>query len=312
VLFSGSGPQDRNERIMGTAMEPFALLADALTSAGMAVLRYDDRGVGESEGDYASADLDDLIGDARAALDYLLARPEIDLAQTGMLGHSEGAVYAAVLATEYPDLGFAILMAGLGASGEETLITQNILLFEAAGATPEEIDVQVAYVQESFPLIIAGDYDAAGQLLRNYLQTSLDALPEDERALIGDVEAYIEGVVRSQRATYFTPWFGQFLAFDPAEYWSQVSDMPVLAVFGGKDLQVEAEQATAALRAAFEAAGNDDVTFVTLPDANHLFQVAETGSIAEYSVLPAEFTPDFIPLLVEWLDDRVTLQPVEG
>jgi hypothetical protein len=137
VLVSGSGPQDRDEALGGIAIRPFRLLADALTRAGVAVLRYDDRGVGQSTGDFSEATSADFAADAEAAITYLLSRPEIDPDQVGLLGHSEGGLIAAMLGARNDDLDFIISLAGPGVPGREVLTLQSRLLMEAE-ATGEE------------------------------------------------------------------------------------------------------------------------------------------------------------------------------
>src|SRR5512137_282753 len=92
ILITGSGPQNRDEEIFGH--KPFLVLADHLSRRGIAVLRYDDRGVGKSTGNLATATSEDLAGDAWAAWQMLSARPEIDPKRIGLLGHSEGGLIA--------------------------------------------------------------------------------------------------------------------------------------------------------------------------------------------------------------------------
>ena len=121
VLVSGSGPQDRNEDI-GAPLQPFRVLADELTRAGLSVLRYDDRGVGESTGTFAGATTHDFANDAEAAINYLLTRDEIDPDRIGLLGHSEGGYVAAMLGARNDDLDFIILLAGPGVSGRELVV----------------------------------------------------------------------------------------------------------------------------------------------------------------------------------------------
>ncbi|MCB1233362.1 MAG: alpha/beta fold hydrolase, partial [Verrucomicrobiae bacterium] len=138
VLVSGSGPQDRDEYLGGgITIRPFELLANALTPAGIAVLRYDDRGVGASTGEFSTGDLHDFADDAEAAIAYLTTREDIDQDHIGLIGHSEGGAIAAILGARNTDLDFIVSLAGLGVSGEEVLLLQTRLMLEAEGATPE-------------------------------------------------------------------------------------------------------------------------------------------------------------------------------
>jgi uncharacterized protein len=305
VLVSGSGPQDRDETLGGgIAIKPFRLLADALTREGLAVLRYDDRGVGASTGTFSTAVVSDFASDAEAAIDYLLAREEINHQQIGVLGHSEGALVAAMLGARNADLDFIISLAGPGVNGRDLLLVQNQRILEAEGATQEQIDAQLAFVEELTTVL--DDPAAVEALIYAHTLEQAKALPDAERAAIGDLEDYAHRVAEQAMSEFGTDWFASFLAYDPAPDWAQTA-VPVLAIFGGKDVQVDAEQNAPALEAALERAGNEDVEFAVLPNANHLFQEAQTGSPSEYATLPAEFTPDLVPTIVNWLQDHLEI-----
>jgi pimeloyl-ACP methyl ester carboxylesterase len=305
VLVSGSGPQDRDETIAGTAMKPFLLLADQLTPAGVAVLRYDDRGVGASTGDFNSALTSDFTADAAAALAYLATRDDIDPDQIGVLGHSEGGLVASQLGAQgLAD--FIISLAGPGVNGVELLLQQNRRLYESEGATEAQTAMQVEMLETVFPLVIAGDLDAAVDVVREASLEAYATFDAATQAQFGGAEQYAELAAQQVMAQLSSPWFVSFLASDPAPDWAQTT-VPVLAIFGGLDVQVDAEQNAPAMEVALAEAGNEDVTIVVLPDANHLFQSAVSGGVSEYSTLPAEFTPDLIPTILNWLAERVTL-----
>jgi uncharacterized protein len=301
VLMSGSGAQDRDESMRPvTTLKPFALIADALTSAGLAVLRYDDRGVGGSTGDYASATIDELTGDARGALEYLRGRADIDPDRIGLLGHSEGGLYAAKLAATDPAIAFVVGLAAPAVDGVSLIIEQNGAIQRSGGASEEAIALARTAAERSMPAARDGDVEALEASLRDYFGTLWDAASSEERAMVGEREAFIGRQIEGLKERYLSDWFRSFLAYDPGPDWQQVK-VPVLGLFGGKDVQVVADQNEPALRAALERAGDPDVEVVVFPDANHLFQSAQNGSIEEYSTLPAAFTPDLLPTLVEWL-----------
>jgi len=305
VLVSGSGPQDRDETLGGgIAIKPFRLLADALTREGVAVLRYDDRGVGTSTGTFSKAVMSDFASDAGAAISYLLTREEIDPRQVGVLGHSEGGLVAAKLGARNDDLDFIISLAGPGVNGRDLLMLQNQRILEAEGATQEEIDAQLAFVEDLIKVL--DDPAAVEALIYARTLEQAEALPEAERAALGDLEDYAHMVTEQAMSEFGTDWFASFLAYDPAPDWARTT-VPVLAIFGDKDVQVDAEQNAPALEDALEHAGNDDVEIAVLPNANHLFQEAETGSPSEYATLPAEFTPDLVPTIVNWLQNHLEI-----
>lgn|GEM_PF-420644 len=305
VLVSGSGPQDRDESLGGgIAIKPFRLLADALTRAGIAVLRYDDRGVGESGGEFATATTADFASDAEAAITYLLTREEINPDEIGLIGHSEGGLVAAMLGGRNTDLDYIIALAGPGVNGRDLLRLQNQRILEADGATQEQIDAQIAFLDEVF--VVLGDPDAMEEVIYQHTLEELESLPEDERANFGDAEEYARTVAAQTMQQYAGAWFESFLNYDPALDWAQTT-IPVLAIFGEKDVQVDAEQNAPALEASLSEAGNEDYEIVVLPNANHLFQEADTGSPTEYGSLPAEFTPDLLPTILDWLETHVTV-----
>lgn len=308
VLITGSGPQDRDESLAGggIAIKPFALIADHLTRAGIAVLRYDDRGVGQSTGDYSIATSADLATDAAAAITYLQDRPEINAEQIGLLGHSEGGTISAWLGARNSDIAFIISMAGTAVTGGDVLTLQNERIMTADGATPEQVQAQLAYLEGAYPLVEAQDNAALEALATDYAQNLLDMMSEEDRASITDEAAFIEQTVSSTLSFFDTPWARFFLSYNPGEDWAKIT-VPVLGVFGELDLQVIPDQNASALEAALTEAGNTDFTIVTIPQANHLFQTAESGSPSEYAELEQTFDPAFLPLITEWLLERVTV-----
>jgi pimeloyl-ACP methyl ester carboxylesterase len=305
VLVSGSGPQDRDESLGPMIpMKPFALLADGLTRAGIAVLRYDDRGVGESGGNFATASTFDFATDAESAINYLLTRDDINPDEIGLIGHSEGGLVAAMLGARNEDLDFIISLAGPGVPGTEVLLLQNEKIILAEGGTQADVDAQIAFLNEMFAVL--DDPAAIEQLTYERALAELETLSEEQRAQFGDAEQYARMVAQQSAQQYGQGWFESFLTYNPAPDWAQTT-VPVLAIFGGMDVQVDAEQNAPAVEAALTEAGNEDFEIVTLPDANHLFQPTETGAISEYETLPNAFTPDLIPTIVNWLETHVTL-----
>jgi uncharacterized protein len=298
VLVTGSGRQDRDNAMGGIPIKPFKLIAEALTREGIAVLRYDDRGVGGSTGDFAKATLTDFASDAEAAVSYLLARPEINKDQIGLLGHSEGGLVAAMLGARNQDIDFYILMAGPGVNGREVLTMQTRRRMQVDGATQEAIDAEVAFVQALAATV--DDPVAMETLVYQRTLEQVRALPEMQRAALGDIEQYARHVAKQTAQEYSAGWFKSFLNYDPAPDWARTL-VPVLAFFGGKDIQADAAQNAPALEAALKKAGNPDSKVVVLPGANHVFQAAETGSFSEYASLPPKFTPEFLTTILDWL-----------
>jgi len=259
--------------------------------------------VGSSTGDYGSATLGDLASDGEAALEYLRARDEIDPARIGVLGHSEGGLYAAMLAAQDPDIAFVVAMAAPATDGVSLIVAQNEAILRAAGESEAEIGHAVALAEEAMPLARDGDDTALEGVLRDYYGGLWDRQPEQDRTILGERDAFVERQVESQLPLYLSDWYRSLLTYDPAPDWARVK-VPVLGLFGANDVQVVLAQNEPALRAAVGTGGATDVEIVVFPDANHLFQASQTGALAEYSTLASEFTADFLPTLVAWVTER--------
>ncbi|WP_327101236.1 alpha/beta fold hydrolase [Nocardia vinacea] len=281
LMISGSGPQDRNEELMGH--KPFLLLADTYTRAGYAVLRTDDRGVGGTSGNLDDAIYNDLAEDAAAGVRFLRARPDIDPARVGLFGHSEGG-YLAPLVASRPDSGvaFAILMAGPSVPGWEVLIEQNRALLSVAGAPQSRIDDQVTYITDWTNLIRSGDLAAAKDLAYRHNES----LPPNQRASAETLDAYN------------TTYMASFITYDPAAALSALR-IPVLAFLGTKDMQVLATQNEQPMRDRLGA--DPDATVHVFPDLNHFMQPANSGLPSEYTTIETTIAPDVLTYTTTWL-----------
>jgi hypothetical protein len=185
-------------------------------------------------------------------------------------------------------------------------MVQNRLVMEAEGMAETEIEAQLSLLTALFPLVIRDDRDAIEQVVTDYAADYYGSLSPEMQATYGSVEQYTELLGQTLMAQFAPPWMRNFLQLNPAEDWAQTT-VPVLALFGDKDVQVDAAQNAGPLEAALAEAGNTDVTIVTLAGANHLFQAANTGAVSEYASLPGEFTPELIPEILDWLLARVTV-----
>jgi pimeloyl-ACP methyl ester carboxylesterase len=305
LLLSGIGPHDRDASYGSVAsIKPFVLIAEALTEAGLAVLRYDDRGVGASSGDHATATVGDFMADARAALAYLGSRDDLDASRLGLLGHGEGAIYAAAIAADDPDVAFVVGMAPPAVTGVELLVDQNVNAARALDDSPEGIERVRDLSRRLYAAVMDLDLPLAEALTAQFYGSLWDEVDPARRAALGDRDAFVAAQVASQIPIFFSPWYRSFLASDPAADWAAV-EAPVIGIFGGKDTQVPGARNELALRAAVAAGERADLTTVILPGANHLFQAAETGLVAEYRELGDAFDPDFLPTLVDWISATV-------
>ena len=288
VLATGSGPQDRDESLMGH--KPFLVLADAVTRAGVEVLRCDDRGVGSSTGKFATATTLDFAKDALAAVASLRARPEVARDRVGIIGHSEGATVAAIAAAGSRDVAFIVMLAGPALPGRDIEHLQRAWVARRAGASDGDIAETRAKWDEAYAIVAAEPDEVAA---KSRLRALYDGLPAAARADIARA-----GGFDAAAAQLLAPWHRAFLALDPRTYLRQVR-VPVLALDGERDMQVAPEANLPELRKAL--AGDADVTIRELSGLNHLFQSAKTGAPTEYGDIAETMSPTALTLISDWL-----------
>jgi pimeloyl-ACP methyl ester carboxylesterase len=299
VLITGSGPQDRDEALMGH--RPFLVLADHLARAGLAVLRCDDRGVGKSTGDFSKAVTADFADDALAAVAWLQTRKEIDPRRIGLIGHSEGGIVAPMAAVKKPaDIAFIVLLAGVGIPMDELLIQQSRDIGRVMGMSEDHLAENIAAQREMFPQIKQATDDVAAEKVALEIMTRrLGKYPPEERKVMG----LTDEMVAAQARMVATPWFRKLLAYDPRQTLREVK-CPVLAINGEKDLQVAAKENLAAIREALAAGGNTRVKIAELPGLNHLFQTCTTGALSEYGQIEETFAPTALERISSWIREQ--------
>lgn len=294
ILISGSGPQDRNETVFGH--QPFLVLSDYLTSHGIAVLRYDDRGINQSTGDYAQATSADFATDANAAFAYLSTRPEIDHDAIGFVGHSEGGLIGPIAINENQKVAFMVMLAGPGTPALKIIESQNRLIAQSQGADEEEIS-------KSVELSMMISRAAAASTSAEDAEARIRAIMTPEvLAEFGVDESRIESAV----AQSSTPWTRYFLKYDPADFMGAVR-CPVLAINGELDMQVPAEENIAGLHKLLT--NHNDATIMALPGLNHMFQTAKTGALGEYNDIEETFAPHAMQLIADWINTRFAAEP---
>lgn len=295
VLISGSGPQDRDETVFGH--RPFLVLADYLTRQGIAVLRFDDRGVGKSTGDFSTATSEDFASDVLAAIEYLKKRGEINSQQIGLIGHSEGGIIAPIVATKSKDIAFIILMAGTGLTGEEIIYLQQALISRAIGISEEEIIKNRQYNEKIFSIVKSEqDGKIKKEKITQILTDYWNGLSEEEKVKMGDQKVYF----KAQLESLLSLWLHFFLIYDPKPTLSQVQ-CPVLAINGELDLQVPPKENLGAIEEALRRGGNKNYSIKELPGLNHLFQTAETGSPEEYVKIEETISPLALKVIGDWI-----------
>lgn len=287
ILVSGSGPQDRHATI---AEHPwFTVLSDHLLRAGIAVLQYDERGIGESEGNFKAANTIDLASDAKAALNWLRTQPETQPGKTGIIGHSEGGIIASIIASEDSDLPFIILLASPSVTGKELMLTQKLQLELAAGVPESAATTSNLLFKKIYDDITSSELH--GNELKNHIKQQFKSYTGD--AIPGE---QLE-IVASQLSS---PWMKAFLRIDPKPYLSELHSR-VLAIYGSKDLQVDADMNSTSLKEALSEAVLEASTVITLDGLNHLLQPAKTGLPTEYSHIETTIDPEALHLISSWI-----------
>jgi len=282
-LIVGSGPHDRDESLLGH--KPFLVLSDDLTRKGIAVLRVDKRGIGKSTGDYLTATTADFATDTEAGVAWLKTRPEVDPHKIGLIGHSEGAIIAPMVAAADPDVAFIVMMAGSGVPGDQIIVEQGRLIAIAAGQSKDDAGKNAEKTREALS-VVETEKDPA----------TLDRLLTVKLSAEGVPDSAIAGQIKSLT----TPWIRVFLTYDPATALRKLK-IPVLALNGSLDLQVPPAQNLPPIRKAFQDAGNTRAEVDELPGLNHLFQTAKTGAPSEYGQIEETISPAALDKIASWI-----------
>lgn len=294
ILISGSGPQNRDEELLGH--KPFLVIADHLTKNGIAVLRFDDRGVAKSQGDFKKATIEDFSSDVESAIAYLRTRKEIDSKRIGLIGHSEGGIIAPLIAAKRSDVNFIVMLAGPGIPGYELLLLQKAKIESHMGLPAAAAEESLNLIKGAYEIVLASDAQETElrKEVSSYFKSKVgDQMPESQL-----------NTIVSQLTS---PWFIGLLKYDPSPVLSKVK-CPVLALNGGKDLQVPALENLAGIRTALTKGGNSNVTVKEFPALNHLFQECKTCSVSEYADLEESFSPMVLDEMTKWLSNITGLK----
>ncbi len=303
IMITGSGPQNRYEELFGWKV--FQGIADHFTKNGIAVLLYDDRGMGGSGGNVFDVTTEDFATDTLAALKYLQSRSDINPREIGLCGHSEGGIVAPFAAAKSSEVAFIICISGTGVPGKDILLKQTELIARANGEPEEKIRQSVDNIKTIISLIDKGrSEEEIKAKIRGIVEIQIAGMTEEQKKAIKDLEEFRKGMVDELYKQFGGPWFQFFLKLDPAPILEKVK-CPVLLTFGELDLQVPAEWSKEAMVKALERGGNKDFKARIFPKANHLYQAAKTGSPSEYTALPKEFVPGFLEFMSGWILERV-------
>lgn len=299
IMISGSGPQDRDEKLFDH--KPFMVIADHLAKNGIAVLRVDDRGVAQSEGTQVGATSADFATDVEAAIAYLKKRNDINPSQIGLIGHSEGGLIAPIVIANNPeDIAFFVSLAGPGIRGKEVLLPQMRKNAQFYGEKKEDIDFDMVIMEAVFDAIIQSP-----TVTNEEMETIITTIV-NEKAIKASAKMqpkYTEDYAQQLAKQFGGSWFRYFISYDPTSNLEKVT-CPVLALNGALDYQVIPELNLPGMEAAFAKANNKDITLKTVPGLNHLFQNATTGSGGEYAQIEETFDPKTLDFISSWINER--------
>lgn len=299
VLITGSGPQNRNEELLGH--KPFLVIADYLTRNGIGVLRYDDRGTALSKGNFKAATSADFATDVQSAIAYLKTRKDINTKQIGLIGHSEGGLIAPMVASQNKDVAFIVLLAGPGIPGDQILLLQQKLIGRAGGVSEAELNKNERENAKAFAIVHqSGSLEQLKKDLTSFLTASLKENPNSGKPADMSDSAFVQLQVNQ----IATPWMQYFLKYDPVPALEKLS-CPVLALNGAKDLQVPPKENLEAIKKALAKGGNRKVTIKEFPNLNHLFQECTTGAPSEYATIEMTFSPAVLSEMVAWIHERI-------
>ena len=295
ILISGSGPQNRDEEVKAFHHRPFLVWSDYLTRQGIAVLRFDDRGVGESEGSQEGATSADFATDVESAVSYLRTRKDIGFSQIGLMGHSEGGLIAPMVAAKDQGIGFMVLLAGPGVAGDVVLRSQANRIGELSGGTKDVLEYNDRLRAKLYELVKT---EPDTGLLKNKIQEYLLSLrtnPNDQHA-----KEITDKMIETQVHALCSPWLNYFIRTNPIDYLSKVH-CPVLALNGDKDSQVLSEMNLKGIKKGLQLAGNNHFRIEEMKDLNHLFQTCKTGGLEEYGKIEETVSPKAMELVADWI-----------
>lgn len=279
VMVTGSGPQNRDEEIF--EHHPFAVIADYLARNGIASLRYDDRGTGSSEGNFATSTITTFEADCESAVKFVRGMKRFG--NVGILGHSEGGTIAMLLAArQVPD--FIVSLAGMAINGKQTILDQNRHLMVEMGLKENDMNGSMAVIEAVFDEIIATGGEAGSSI-------DVDKIAQSMNVTVPLV--VMQSLKRNVAAT--TPYFAEMLAVNAGAGLKNIT-CPFLAINGTLDTQVDANKNLGVIRA-----NNAKADVKALERLNHLLQHASTGEMSEYSEIRETIAPEVLKIIAEFI-----------
>lgn len=297
ILITGNGPQDRDQLFMGH--KTFWVLADYLSRNDIAVLRYDDRGVAQSEGIFEGSSSYDFAYDASAAIAFLATHPNLKHVELGIIGHSEGGLIAPITASLNKDVDFVVLLAGPSRTGRFVSENQMINILLSNGVSQETAMAGSNITKALNDTVLNHLNLPKGELaekLKETYSTRWQALSDTAKSQLKRLGG---GSLPEHRIKMLTGnWYRNFIKHNPVDYLKAL-EIPVFALFGDKDVQVSAKDHSPLMKKSI--AHIDQAKVTVLPNHNHLFQEAETGAMSEYQHIEETLSTLTLSSIVRWI-----------
>lgn len=305
VLVSDVGSHNRDGEVLGH--RPLWVIADYLARNGVASIRFDDRGVGKSTGNFKAATTNDFAADVEECLRLLYTHAKVSKKKVGIVGHGEGGVVAAMVAKEDSKVAFVVLLAAFGINGEELLCDQASAISKASGL-PESATRESEQINRAMYDIVKSELD--NQKAVDKLTSYAWAVAKSQQSLTDKEQQAMVGSISKSFSSLISPWYRNFLVLNPAAYYSKLK-IPVLALCGGRDLEVNADKNLKTIEDALREGGNANFRVLKLDDLNHLFQHCRTGLPGEYGTIEETISPDVLRIMTDWIKSEVVIPHVK-
>ncbi|MBO6622787.1 MAG: alpha/beta hydrolase [Balneola sp.] len=298
IMSSGSGAQNRDSEVFGFRI--FSDMAQRLAEEGIPSFRYDDRGVGESTGNFGNATLADLALDVETIMSYFQHDAKNKFQHFTLLGHSQGGVVAGKVAAENDSVIQLILMGSTAPSLSEILRYQVEFAYATSTVEKSLVEKEINAREELMKAIaFKNDIEAAKVGYSQAYSELLNALPDAQKNSIPDIGAMVNNQTEQLAQIYSSPQVKSLLFYVPTDDLEKIN-IPTLVLFGGKDTQVTITQNQSKIRKALEISGTE-FEIKVFDDANHLFQKADTGLASEYPQLDKKFIDGFLDHIIKWM-----------
>lgn len=303
ILIAGSGPMDRDQTVAGH--KTFLVLSDFLTRQGIAVFRYDKRGVGKSTGNFSASTTFDFARDVECIIDYFRKYPYIHVHQIVLLGHSEGALIGMIVASRNKHVRLIITLAAPAVTGMELLIRQTEDLLRVKHSDEEFIDlIRNINIQVYNTALIHKTPEDFRAHLTPLLQKLLSQYDEDFLTRYGlNTEHFIQQIVWE---LYSSPWLRSFLTINPNQYIRKIK-CSWLALYGTKDLQVHPDENSSAIEQNYKPRKHSMLEIRKYNNLNHLFQNAKTGHFDEYMLIPETIHNEVLEDISHFIKNQINL-----